>query len=280
MTISLTNVQQIEFDALVKKAYQSQGFILYNAIRKRTDVIGATIDFRKMGTLTAVAQGYQDTVTGQDPGHTKATATLQKYVCPSYVDNIQQLTVNFDERKELAELVGMALGRRSDQIIIDALDASATTNTIPDGGTNLTFDKIRDVVSFFNRFSVRKGMTRHIAISAQGEQSLLNSEQFTNIFFAPNKTIPEGTLDGVRTMGMVWHVIPEMNEGGLPITGNIRTAFAWDEMSTGIAVGKNFATEINYIPEKTSWLVNGIFSAGAVAIDDVGIIKIDYDESA
>jgi hypothetical protein len=42
----------------------------------------------------------------------------------------------------------------------------------------------------------------------------------------------------------------------------------------------NMKTEINYIAEKTSYLVNGMFSAGAVAIDDEGIVKITCRETA
>lgn len=42
----------------------------------------------------------------------------------------------------------------------------------------------------------------------------------------------------------------------------------------------NMKTEINYVPEKTSYLVNGMFSAGAIAIDDEGIVKITCRETA
>jgi hypothetical protein len=37
-------------------------------------------------------------------------------------------------------------------------------------------------------------------------------------------------------------------------------------------------TEINYIPEKTSWLVNEVFSANTVAIDAEGIVQITCRE--
>ena len=42
--------------------------------------------------------------------------------------------------------------------------------------------------------------------------------------------------------------------------------------------GMGIKTEINYVPEKTSFLVNSMFSAGAVAIDDEGIVKITCEE--
>jgi hypothetical protein len=38
-------------------------------------------------------------------------------------------------------------------------------------------------------------------------------------------------------------------------------------------------TEINYVPEKTSFLVNSMFSAGAIAIDDEAIVEITCRES-
>jgi len=46
----------------------------------------------------------------------------------------------------------------------------------------------------------------------------------------------------------------------------------------GLAVGVNFRTEVNYIPEKTSWLANGLFSGGSVAIDAEGIVEISCTE--
>ena len=37
-------------------------------------------------------------------------------------------------------------------------------------------------------------------------------------------------------------------------------------------------TEVNYIPEKTSYWVSSMFSAGAISIDDEGVVKISCTE--
>jgi len=50
-------------------------------------------------------------------------------------------------------------------------------------------------------------------------------------------------------------------------------------VTIGVGVGQNFRTEINYLPRETSWLVNGIFSAGAVVIDNTGVLAVECDES-
>ena len=45
-----------------------------------------------------------------------------------------------------------------------------------------------------------------------------------------------------------------------------------------MAVNMNQKTEINYVPEKTSFLVNSMFSAGSVSIDGDGIVEIPCRE--
>jgi hypothetical protein len=46
-----------------------------------------------------------------------------------------------------------------------------------------------------------------------------------------------------------------------------------------MGIGMNSKTEINYVPEKTSFLVASMFSAGAVAIDAEGIVKVETYEA-
>ena len=71
-----------------------------------------------------------------------------------------------------------------------------------------------------------------------------------------------------------------MKEGGLPLdTGDqTRKAFAFAKSCIGHAVGINMRSEINYIADSTSWLVNTIFSAGAIVIDPYGIVTIEHIE--
>jgi hypothetical protein len=83
MSISLTNVQQIEFDALVKAVYRSQGFLLRDALRMKYDVIGASVEFRKVDQVISVPTAYLAAVTIQDPGYNKVICNLQKYTTRS-----------------------------------------------------------------------------------------------------------------------------------------------------------------------------------------------------
>lgn len=103
------------------------------------------------------------------------------------------------------------------------------------------------------------------------------SDQFVSTFYTKNDILDRARIREYLGFNLI--VIPQMTEGGLPLTGNIQTALAWHKMSTGMGIGKNFRTEINYIPQNTSWLINGVFSAGAVVIDNRGVLAIDNDIS-
>lgn len=278
MSVSLSNVDQTIFDEMVKKAYQSQGFLLRNGVRMRSNVQGTVVSFRKVGTVTAEQYAFQTQVIYQDPGYNKVDVTLNPYRAPTLIDDLQQFLFNFDERKEDAELVAMALGRRSDQLIIDALDASSTANTIANGGTGLTYSKIRQINKFFSSKAVPP-KERMIAISATGEEQLMAELQFTDNRFTQLNSITDGGLNGAYVMGMNWVVIPDMAEGGLPLSGNIRSCFAWHKLAMGMGTGRDFSTIIERVPHLDSWQVLGKMFAGAVAVDAVGIVECDIDES-
>jgi len=276
MSTSLTNVQQIEFDALVKAEYHSQGFLLRDSVRMKYDVIGAQVEFRKVNQVISVPTAYLAAVTIQDPGYNKALCTLQKYTTPTAVDEVQELTVNFDAKMENAMLVAQAMGRRSDQITIDAL-ADDPGDTILDGGTNFDYLKFTQCLEFFDNNGVPLA-ERFVAMSASNFKSLMQDDQFVSTFYTKNDVIDRARIREYLGFNVV--VIPQMTEGGLPKTGNIQTALAWHKMSTGMGIGMNFRTEINYIPQNTSYLVNGVFSAGAVVIDNRGVLAIECDVTA
>lgn len=273
MSTSLTNVQQTEFDALVKAIYRSRGFLLRDTVRTIQDVIGAFVQFRKVDQIIAVETAYLAAVTPQDPNYQKATATLLKYTAPTVVDEVQELTVNFDAKSENAMLVAQALGRRSDQIVIDAVNADLG-DTIPDDGTNFTYEKFTQVLEFFDNNAVPLS-ERFVALSASNFRSLMQDDQFVSTFYTTNNVIDRARIREYLGFNVI--IIPQMTEGGLPITGTIQTALAWHKMSTGMGIGKNFRTEINYIPQNTSWLINGVFSSGAVVIDNRGTLGIDCE---
>lgn len=196
---------------------------------------------------------------------------------------MRQAEINWDERLELVKVCAMAIGRRMDQMVIDALDASTPSTIIVDGGTNFTYDKFRQALAGLHQNNA--GMNGvYVLISAQAERQLLNEEKLMSSFFVNQQVINNGGLDGIKLAGVNWMVLGNMTEGGLPKAGNIRQCFMWDKQAMAMAIGIDFRTEINYVPQKLSYLVSSLFKANSVAIVGdtgfaLGIAQIAIDES-
>ena len=117
------------FEAEVKQAYQGDA-VLRNAVRMRTNVEGSTVKFPKIGKGTAQVRTPQTDVVPLNTSFSTVTATMTDYIAAEYSDIFDQQKVNFDERQELAQVVGKAIARREDQIIIDVMEAASPGATI------------------------------------------------------------------------------------------------------------------------------------------------------
>lgn len=279
MAINLSTAFVTLFDAEVKQAYQASA-VLRPAVRIRSGVEGSTYKFPKIGKGVAQVRIPQTDVTPLNVTYSQVTATLSDYIAAEYSDIFMQAKVNFDERRELVKVVSNAIGRRQDQLILDALTASSATSVSNDIGgadTNMNVAKLRAAAQTLNTNNVPMD-NRHIIIHANSLASLLSETAVTSSDFNTVKALVQGEIN--TFLGFTFHVLGDRTEGGLIKDGsNDRTCFAFHKDALGLAEGIAPKTEINYVPEKTSFLIASMFSAGAVAIDDEGIVKIVCRES-
>ena len=281
MSVSLSNAFVTLFDAEVKQAYQGKA-MLVPAVRQRRGVEGSTVKFPKVGAGVATPRIPQTDVTPLNVGFSQVTLTLSDWNAAEYSDIFSQAKVNFDERQELVQVVASAMGRRQDQLILDALANSSTSLTVSNdiGGsdTNLNVAKLRAAKRLLDKGNVPPD-NRHIVIHANGLDSLLSETAVTSSDFNTVKALVQGEIN--TFLGFTFHTIGDRTEGGLAIDGSLdRVCFAFHKDAIGYGEGIAMRSEINYIPEKTSWLVNEVFSAGAIAIDAGGIVAITCRESA
>ena len=280
MSISLSNAFVTLFDAEVKQAYQGMAKLV-PAVRQRRGVEGSTVKFPKVGKGVATIRVPQTDVTPLNVGFSSVTLTLADYNAAEYSDIFSSQKVNFDERQELVQVVANAMGRRQDQMILDALAASSTSLTVSNdiGGSdsNMNITKLREAKRLMDKNNVPPD-GRNIIIHANGLANLLSETSVTSSDFNSVKALVQGELN--TYLGFTFHVLGDRSEGGLAIDASLdRSCFAFHKDAVGYGEGIAMRTEINYVAEKTSWLVNEIFSAGAIAIDDEGIVKITCRET-
>lgn len=277
MSKTLSSVAVTEFDSMVKQAYQGMG-MLKGTVTMRNNVVADIYKFRKLGKGLANQKSTADLVTPMDVSHSLATATLQNWNAPEYTDIFDQAEVNFDEKQELAELIAGALGRRFDQLVIDAMDASTPLATdIPVNSTNLTVAKlILAKVALVDQGVGDKDL--FFAANAEGLGGLLNDTKATSEDFATVKALVNGTIKSF--MGFEFNFIETRTEGGLTIATNDVDSWAYHRASVGVAQGFENKTSIDWIADRTAWLSNGMLKAGSVVRDTGGLVKVIYDQTA
>lgn len=268
------------FDAMVKQAFQGSG-VLRNTVRVKTGVVGSTHVFPKIGKGMATERIPQSDVIPMNVVHSKATATLQDWNAPEYSDIYDLSKLNFDEKQELAKVIASAMGRRLDQIIINALVAGANSTVVNEdvGGTDtgLNIEKILRSKRLLDDAGVPDDGNRHFVMSAYALEQALNETEISSNDFNILRPLMEGSLK--RYAGFNFHMIETRAEGGLPVAANERSNFAYHRDALGLAIGIDMRTSVDWVAEKTSWLLNGMFSAGAVAIDDGGIYEVETYEA-
>lgn len=277
MSKNLSAVAVIEFDSMVKHAYQGMGQ-LKECVTQRNNVVGDTYKFRRMGKGLANQKSTADLVTPMDVSHEFKVATLSNWNAPEYTDIFDAAEVNFDEKQELANTVAGAIGRRCDQLIIDALDAATPlTTTVAAGAANLTMAKLISAQVELRDQGVPNSELFAV-IEANGLGGLLNDEKATSNDYQSIKALVQGDIDTL--CGFKFKIIETRTEGGLTEAANIVDSWFFQRPAVGLAVGIDMNTEIDWVPERTSWLTNGKFKAGSVVRDEGGIVKVQYDKTA
>lgn len=264
-----------QFEREVHEAYQRQGSKLRNSVRVINEVKGSSTTFQKVGKGTASTKATNDVVPVMNLVHSNVECILQDYYAGDWVDRLDELKTNIDERQVIASAGAQALGRKTDEMIIDAL-ATASTNVIADANTGLTKDKVLEAFETFGENDVPDDGQRFAAIGWKQYSDLLQIEEFVNADYIGQGNLPFGNTSQAKMwLGTIW--IPH---SGLPVDGNdIRSCFFYHKNAIGHAVGSDVQTDVSWHGDRAAHFVNNMMSQGSVMIDDAGVVVIGCDET-
>lgn len=275
MTTTASANFKTEFDPLVKQSYQA-GSLLMGKVRTRANVNAKTYSFPKLGKGIASLRIPQTDVIPMNVTHSAVTCTLVDWDASDYaaIEDLDKLA--FDEKRELAMSVGKAIGRRIDQIIINAMDTSAFATQVATsvGGTNtsLNVEKIMRAKRLMDANGVPMEGRVMLINAAALENALLETEIGSSDF---NVTKALATGDLKTFAGFEFITMEDRaNEGGIPISSTTRNCFAFHRDAVGMAMTGAPRSAVDWIPEKKSWLVTSAVTAGAVTVDTDGVIDV------
>lgn len=263
------------FEREVHEAYQRQGSKLRNTVRTINNINGAEAVFQKVGTGTASTKSTHSMVPVMNLDHSNVSVTLEDYYAGDWVDRLDELKINIDERQVIASAGANALGRKTDEMIINALGA-ADDHVIADGNVGLTLDKALTAFETFGENDVPDDGGRFAVVGWKQWSELLQIDEFSNADYIGAEQLPFSSITQAKMwLGTVW--IPH---SGLPIDGNdIRSCFFYHKTAIGHASGSDVQTDITWHGDRASFFVNNMMSQGAGLIDEAGIVVINCDET-
>jgi len=269
MATSITNAFITQFEAEVHMAYQRMGSKLKNLTRTVNGVNGNTVKFQKVAKGSANTKARHAEVVAMDLAHSNVSATLTDYYAADYVDKLDELKVNIDERQVVANSAAYALGRKTDSVITSIMEnATALANNSSGTGTGMNLGKAQAMMELFNTNDVPDDQQRYWVVGPKQWSDLINLDQFSRVEYVGEGELPyAGGMTAKRWLGFLWFV-----HSGLETSGSTdRHTVAFHKSAIGMGIGSDVKTEVNYIPEKVSHLITSMLSIGGVLIDSDGI---------
>jgi len=269
MATSITNAFITQYEAEVHMAYQRMGSKLKNLTRTVNGVNGNTVKFQKVAKGSANTKARHAEVVAMDLAHSNVSATLTDYYAADYVDKLDELKVNIDERQVVANSAAYALGRKTDSVITSVMEnATALANNSSGTGTGMNLGKAQAMMELFNTNDVPDDQQRYWVVGPKQWSDLINLDQFSRVEYVGESELPyAGGMTAKRWLGFLWFV-----HSGLETSGSTdRHTVAFHKSAIGMGIGSDVKTEVNYIPEKVSHLITSMLSIGGVLIDSDGI---------
>lgn len=281
MAQSLINVAIEQFADDFDNIYQQSRPKLADTMMIERGVIGKALHSSIAGEIILHDRGaFQSDVPPSDVPYTDVILVFENKTALVPSDIFAQAEVRANERMNLARTAVKSIARAEDQIRINALNATTTT-VIPDAGTNLTVEKLRLAQNALDVENV-PDEDRTFVMHANGKKALLESTEVTSTDFNSVKALVNGQVD--TFLGFRFVTFGNIREGGLPLTGNIRTNFAYHRDSMLEAFGvlsrvANPGVEVDFDVRSRSWLVIPSLRMGAKNILPEGVVKIENLES-
>ncbi len=273
MSVSIEQGFIKQFEADVHLAYQQMGTKLRATVRSKSGVIGASTTFQKVGRGTASTKSRHGIVPVMNLNHEPVECMLQDYYAGDWIDALDELKTNIDERRVVASAGAYALGRKTDELIISAM--SGATNFVGDYSTGLTKSLILSAVEELNARDIPDDGRRFAVVGVHQWNELLSMDEFVSADYVGTDLPLVSGGASKKWLGITWLL---HNDLPLP-SADSRNCFIYHATSVGHACGQEVKTDISWHGERAAHFVSNSMSQGAVLIDGDGIVCLKCKDS-
>jgi hypothetical protein len=275
MSTSIDTAFIKQYESEVHLAYQRMGTVLRSTVRSKGPITGLSTTFQKAGKGEAVTKTRHGDITPMNASHSNVECIMSDWYAGDWVDKLDEVKTNIDERSIVAMTGAYALGRRTDLLITTAM--AGATGSVGDYSTGFTRKLALDAFEYLNSRDVPDDGQRFGVLSAHAWGEALRIDEFSRSEYVGTSGLPwtEGPR-GRRWLGINWFMFT-----GLPLadTDN-RDCYVYHRTAIGHGYGAEITADITWHGDKASHFVNHMMSQGAVLIDGEGICEVRVDDDA
>ena len=290
MSIQITTAFIQQYRANVEHLVQQKGSRLRPLVRTETQ--NAEFDFYdRIGATSAqeVTGRHQDTPLINVP-HDRRRVSLRDFDWADLIDRPDRIRMLIDPTSPYSQNAAYALGRKMDEVILDAAFGSvytgktgSSTVSFPAGqqvavdyvetgsaaNSGLTIGKLRRAKQILDQNEVDPTERRYIAMTAKQMTDLLRTTEVTSADFNTVRALVQGEINSFMGFEFVRTELVRTN------ASSHRRCLAWCQSGLLLAVGQDIVTDIGPRRDKrNSTQVYVSASFGATRMEEEKVVEI------
>ena len=288
MSIQITTSFVEQYSSNVTMLSQQMGSKLRGSVDVET-INGKNAFFDQVGVTAAQIRTSRHGDTPQiDTPHSRRRLSLADYEWADLVDDVDKVRMLIDPTSSYAKAAAAAMNRSIDDVIITAMNASASTGVA--GGTStdlpatqktatsdqsdgLTIAKLRTAKEKFDLASVDPSIARHIIVGPRQITDLLGTTEVTSSDFNTVKALANGEINSFLGFNFIV-------SNRLSIESSKRKCIAFASDGIALGVGKDVNARIDERSDKSyATQVYYCMSIGATRMEQAKVIGITCTEA-
>jgi len=291
MSSQITTSFVEQYSSNVQLLSQQMGSKLRSSVDEES-VVGKNAFFEQIDSTAAVLRTSRHGDTPQiDTPHSRRRVSLASYEWGDLIDDSDKIRALVDPTSAYARNAAAAMNRAMDDVIITAMNASASTGVagatstaLPstqktatsDQSDGLTIAKLLSAKKILDNNDIDPSRKRFIVCGPQQIADLLGTTQITSSDFNTVKALSQGDISSF--LGFEFIMSTRLNKDATNTTD--RLVFAYTEDAIKLAIGKDIKANTSERADKSySTQVYYCMDLGAVRMEEKAVVQIPCHEA-
>ena len=291
MSSQITTSFVEQYSSNVQLLSQQMGSKLRASVDEES-VVGKNAFFEQIDSTAAVLRTSRHGDTPQiDTPHSRRRVSLASYEWGDLIDDSDKIRMLVDPTSAYARNAAAAMNRAMDDVIITAMNASASTGVagatstaLPssqktatsDQSDGLTIAKLLSAKKILDENDIDPSRKRFIVCGPQQISDLLGTTSVTSADFNTVRALSTGEVNSF--LGFEFIMSTRLNKDATNTTD--RLVFAYTEDAIKLAIGKDIKANISERADKSySTQVYYCMDLGAVRMEEKAVVQIPCHEA-